>query len=91
MESSTGSSASKSADLSCLGRSRIASIMALLAYVSGGSERLDDVGGTFCCLHSAHAVFFRADLGRVCWWWVRFILAVWLKLLSSTVCLDTTE
>lgn len=42
----------------------------------GCGERLDAVRQTFCCLHSAHAVFFRTDAGGVCWGRLSSILAV---------------
>jgi len=34
---------------------------------AGGGERPDAVRHTFCCLHSAHAVFSRADADGICW------------------------
>jgi hypothetical protein len=76
MESLSGGSASKLVGPRRLGRFRIASNLALL--VTHGIvmvKRLDAVCKTFCCLHSAHAVFFRVDAGEVCWGWVSSILA----------------
>jgi hypothetical protein len=55
-------------NLKFLDRFGIASILTLLAYMGlVAAKRPAVVCQTFCCLHSAHAVFFRADADGVCW------------------------